>query len=858
MSRFRRHRADVSGESGPIDVLQRESTALRRWLIVAGCLAVLLLAGISTFLAWQQYDDAKERARNDLRARVAAVAALVDTSFAGQIQTLSSIAKAPSVVGQDTSLMGPYFRRVSRPGTAPFTAGLGWIDRDGIVRATNRPGPGTSGTVANRAYFRRVVATHKPYVSAGLIGKAVRQPVIVVAVPTFGPGGAFTGILAGSTLLRTFGESRQALELGYGSLLLVDRDGQLLLGGLEHVSNTALLGRIKGMEAGVVSGRGFDGEGDDVVAFATARVPGWVTAIDRPRSSVFAPARRALFLELGSVLAAVLLVLGTLVFVVRRARRRAELYNQRARAWSSLSRALASASTPTQVSDALLGALSGSFPNAVAVVGIENQGRLQVGAASRMVRARRITESARILELVASLGQEGPRTVSLEHEPELRDLYTKTGRGMRAVHGLPIAGSGSKPVGTITLLSTAAYLESHDWAVLRSFADQAARALERAWRFVQEHELAVRLQRSLLPERLPSGDGLELAGHYLAGADAVEVGGDWYDAVRRPDGTVHLSVGDVSGKGIGAATVMSRQRHTFEVYAHDLASPAEIIRRMLRHADGEEMITIAVVSLDPYAGELTYSCVGHPPPLLLDRASGEVTRLDGASAPPVGVAVPIDIVEAKLPLPDHGVLLMYTDGLIERRGQNIEDAIAFLGEVLESERVLTPGAILARIAGAIGAPDDDVALLLLSLELPRISFEVELPADPAALRGMRLRLGAWLAKRGIDTEQAHDVVLAVSEACNNAIEHAYRADGAGPIKIGIAPAEAGTLRIVVEDHGTWRDERPSADRGRGIGLMEHLMHSTDIQTGLHGTRVTLEWRVPVETSAEPGYAPATP
>jgi anti-sigma regulatory factor (Ser/Thr protein kinase) len=279
---------------------------------------------------------------------------------------------------------------------------------------------------------------------------------------------------------------------------------------------------------------------------------------------------------------------------------------------------------------------------------------------------------------------------------------------------------------------------------------------------------------------------------------------------------------------------------------------------MLRHADGEEMITVAVVSLDPYAGELTYSCVGHPPPLLLDRASGEVTRLDGASAPPVGVAMPIDIVEAKLRLPDHGVLLMYTDGLIERRGQSIEDAIAFLGEVLESEPVLTPGAILARIAGAIGAPDDDVALLLLSLELPRISFEVELPADPAALRGMRLRLGAWLAKRGIDTEQAHDVVLAVSEACNNAIEHAYRADGAGPIKIGIAPAEAGTLRIVVEDHGTWRDERPSADRGRGIGLMEHLMHSTDIQTGLHGTRVTLEWRVPVETSAEPEYAPATP
>jgi anti-sigma regulatory factor (Ser/Thr protein kinase)/GAF domain-containing protein len=858
MSWFRRNLADVSGEPGPVDVLQRDATVLRRWMLLAGCLAVLLLAGISIVLAWRQYDDAKEQTKNDLRARVVAVAALVDASFTGQIQTLSSIAKAPSVTEQRVTLMAPYFRRVSRLGAEPFTGGIGWIDRTGKVRATNRRESGAAVSVANRDYFRRVVATHRSYVSAGLIGRAVQQPVIVVAVPTFGPSGAFTGVLVGSTLLRTVGESRQARELGYGNLLLIDRDGQLLLGGLEHVSNITLLHRIQRQGAGVVSGKGFDGEGDDVVAFATARVPGWSTAIDRPRSSVFASARHALFLELGSVLAAALLVLGILVFVTRRARRDAETYNQRARAWSSLSRALASANTPTQVSDALLASLSGSFPNAVAVVGIENQGRLQARAASGMVRARRITESARIVELVAALGQVGPRTVSLEHEPGLRDLHTKTGRGMRAVHGLPIAGLAGTPVGTIALLSTVPYLEPHDWAVLRSFGDQAARALERAWRFVQEHELAVRLQRSLLPERLPSGDGLELAGHYLAGADAVEVGGDWYDAVRRPDGIVHLCVGDVSGKGIGAATVMSRQRHTFEVYAHDLDSPAEIIRRMLRHADGEEMITVAVVTLDPFAGELLYSCVGHPPPLLLDRDSGEVSRLDGASAPPVGVAVPADIVEARLRLPGRGAVLMYTDGLIERRGRNIEDAIAFLGEVLASEPVLAPDAILARVAGAIGAPDDDVALLLLTVDLKRLSFDVELPADPSALRGMRLRLWAWLAKRGIESEQAHDVVLAVSEACNNAIEHAYRDNGAGPVRVRIEPPEGGILRIAVEDQGTWRDAPPSDDRGRGIGLMKGLMHSTDIQSGLHGTRVILEWRIPAEMSVEPEYASATP
>src|SRR5262245_6973391 len=100
MSWFRRHRSDVSGQHGPVDVLQRDATVQRRWILVVGCLAVVLLAGISIFLAWQQYDDAKEQAKKDLQDRVTAVAALVDSSFTGQIQTLSSIAKAPSVTAQ--------------------------------------------------------------------------------------------------------------------------------------------------------------------------------------------------------------------------------------------------------------------------------------------------------------------------------------------------------------------------------------------------------------------------------------------------------------------------------------------------------------------------------------------------------------------------------------------------------------------------------------------------------------------------------------------------------------------------------------------------------------------------------------
>src|SRR5262249_10600527 len=158
-------------------------------------------------------------------------------------------------------------------------------------------------------------------------------------------------------------------------------------------------------------------------------------------------------------------------------------------------------------------------------------------------------------------------------------------------------------LGTLGLLTREPELDASDWALLESFADLATQALQRAWRFAREHDLAVRLQRSLLPGALPELDGMSLDAHYLAGAAAVEVGGDWYDAVRRPDGIIQLCVGDVSGRGIGAATVMGTQRSIFRAYAYECESPSAIVQRMLRHMEGEgEMITVAAVSIDPYTG----------------------------------------------------------------------------------------------------------------------------------------------------------------------------------------------------------------------------------------------------------------
>jgi len=836
----------------PIDVLQQGSESSRRRLLAGAAVAVVLLAAIAVALAWRQYNDAKSQAIDDQRARVATAGAIVDTFFAGEFGTLDAIANAPSIVGGSVPVMTSYFRRADPPGSVLFTGGIAWIDRSGAIQASSNPSRNPRVKVADRQYFRQVLATRAPYVSAGLFDRRTGRPAVVVAVPTFDAKGVLSGVLVGSILLSSVGRDGRSLALGSPDVKVIDRRGQLLLEGLEPVRNPELLRQVRKLGAGVLpSSKGFDGGNGHVVAFTSSKVPGWVTAIDRPRSSVFAAARRALMLELGSVLAGVLLVLGVLVYVTRRVRRTTETQNERARSWTGLTRALASANTPAEVGDALLASLSLAFTNAVAIVGIEDGGLMEVKAASRMLRARRVVESTPTLELAAGLGRERPTTIPLDRQPDLRDLHTRTGRGLRALHAVPISGPGGMPAGTITLLSTAARLEPSEWDLLRSFADQATHALERAWLFVHEHELALRLQRSLLPEYLPSREGASLAGRYLAGGDGVEVGGDWYAAVPRPDGIIHLCVGDVSGRGIGAATVMSRQRHTFEVYAHDLRSPAEIVRRMLRHADDAEMITIAVVSIDPYAGEVTYSCLGHPPPLLHDRETGEVVRLDGASAPPMGVAVPGDVLEATLPLPADATVVLYTDGLIERRGKNIDLAIDLLARLVALQPSPTPEALVAGVGDTIGHPDDDVALLVLVIQRARVSFDVEIPAEAQRLRRLRHRLHAWLAAHGVGFDDAAEIVLAVSEACNNAVEHAYADGGPGSIRVAVSIAESGTLRVVVEDGGTWRDAVPDDERGRGILLMEELMHSTDIETGLTGTRVTLERRL----GADPPLAP---
>ena len=118
---------------------------------------------------------------------------------------------------------------------------------------------------------------------------------------------------------------------------------------------------------------------------------------------------------------------------------------------------------------------------------------------------------------------------------------------------------------------------------------------------------------------------MAVAAHYRAGALNTRVGGDWYDIVRRPDGVLHLTVGDVAGRGIDAAISMGQLRNAFRAYALEHVSPAAIVDRLARHVPEDEMATMVCATFDPLTRELTYSTAGHLPPLLVDREQGVVT-----------------------------------------------------------------------------------------------------------------------------------------------------------------------------------------------------------------------------------------
>jgi len=377
---------------------------------------------------------------------------------------------------------------------------------------------------------------------------------------------------------------------------------------------------------------------------------------------------------------------------------------------------------------------------------------------------------------------------------------------------------------------------------------------------LSERRVAHTLQRSMLTTQLPQVDGVELAARYLPGTRQTEVGGDWYDVIPLPDGRVGVVIGDVVGRGIEAAGTMSQLRTALRAYAVEGLEPSVVVAKLHRLVDHLRVgvsTTLVYLDLDPFTREVRYVSAGHLPVLHVP-AGGESHFLLGARSTPLGTARPgAEVPQERFVLAPGDTVLLYTDGLVERRDDSIDNRLEQLRVALAAAPQELPAALehlTATLGDDVALRQDDVALLALRVT-PRAAAAFSAVIEPVAeqLGALRLDLRAWLASAGATASEAGDVLIAVGEACANAIEHAGAAPGA-PVDVrGQLVGREVVLRV--RDRGTWRPVQPQAERGHGLRLMRVLMDDIDIASGSDGTRVELRRRL---SAGRAVAAPARP
>jgi PAS domain S-box-containing protein len=419
------------------------------------------------------------------------------------------------------------------------------------------------------------------------------------------------------------------------------------------------------------------------------------------------------------------------------------------------------------------------------------------------------------------------------------------GQGTSSVLAVPLLLEGSVMGALIVGSLFHRTFTSADASLLQVAADRAALAIERARLFEHEHRIATQLQRALLPEGLPSVPGLRLAARYLPGGAGTEVGGDWYDALALPGGRLVLVMGDVAGRGVSAAATMGQLRSALRAYALDDVGPGEVLARLNRFQllmGIDSMATAVLLELDPARGVARYANAGHPPPVLIG-ADGEPVYLDGVRSAPLGALEDARFAEAEIELGPGSTVVLYTDGLVERRGQSLDEGFSRLRDALRTGEPDPEALCESILGGTLGAAtsDDDVTFVVANSPSTLGSrVALSLPGDPDGLQSLRATLRRWLAEQEAVGALAAEVTMATNEAVQNAIEHAHGL-GSEPFEIELE-REGDDVVVSVRDRGRWR-ERSGGNRGRGLPLMRALMDDVVVDPGPRGTTVTMRRKV---------------
>ncbi|RPF24772.1 histidine kinase-like protein [Streptomyces sp. TLI_185] len=343
----------------------------------------------------------------------------------------------------------------------------------------------------------------------------------------------------------------------------------------------------------------------------------------------------------------------------------------------------------------------------------------------------------------------------------------------------------------------------------------------------RHRETAVILQRSLLPQELEEPDDLRIAATYQPAGSEAAVGGDWYDVITLGGGRTALVIGDVMGRGVRAAAVMGQLRTAVRAYARLDLPPHEILQLLdglTTELDANQIATCVYAVHDPNEGRLVYASAGHLPILVRDEG-GSVVRADEPTGPPLGVGGWV-YASGAIPLGPGFTAVLYTDGLVERRDQDIDDGIAALEQALSVASGPSQAVCdwLLRGLGVTADHDDDVAVLVLQ-QPDRTGPDGELFRNAALelLGGVEVAPRARAFASGVLTSwrfspELHDRgVLAASELVANALQH-----GAPPMRLRLRRTDRRLIVEVIDgnDHlPRRRRAEPQDESGRGISVI---------------------------------------
>ncbi|MEU4732189.1 SpoIIE family protein phosphatase [Streptomyces sp. NPDC023588] len=474
------------------------------------------------------------------------------------------------------------------------------------------------------------------------------------------------------------------------------------------------------------------------------------------------------------------------------------------------------------------------------VMGLVEAGRIHlvaegpVGSFVPGTRYTRVDEQYPMSEVVRSLQ---PRFLDSAQEfaADYPALWEKiSDMRISAAAYLPLIAQ-ARPIGAIGLL----YQDKDGFTqdernLLVALGSSIAQSLQRAMLLEQEHDLAEGLQQAMLPRRIPSVPGGEIAVRYRSARMGQDIGGDWYDVIPLPGGRVGAVIGDVQGHDTHAAAVMGQLRIVLRAYAAEGHAPGTVIARasvFLHELDTDRFATCTYVEADLSTGVLQLVRAGHIDPLLRTR-DGDCRPLPVEGGMPLGLSAEFGHIEYPVTtaeLDPGETLLLCTDGLVEQPGTDLDDGIRLLASRVRSGpadlQLLADR--LCEVAGDRGG-DDDMALLLLRREAAvsaqgggRLQQHVA-PGDPEALVAARHMIGtavrAWGAR-----ERSDEIELVADELIVNALMHT---DGPAIVTLRVLTGPQRRLRVEVEDRSSALPRRREAGEsgvsGRGLMLVDRL------------------------------------